>query len=347
MLMYAIILLILILIRKFMMGTKYKGKDVEDLISGKLFLIISYSNNDMIMKFIDYILKNNGVVILLLDSSNQESLKVNNSNLTKIKLNCLDLVEVDKILNLIKSQINKIDYYIHNTEYSISKETNKSLISNALIRYNNTVYFFTVMRILPLLDRGLGRVLHLSGDVYDYSSLLNIDNKQIVLKNVADIVNLSKSDSDDYSNSSLISIFTLQYLKNYTEREFDNILINSLNNGVDYTLLFSYIKSSSILNKLFSLFVVPLSPFFVRTSYWTTQSMLRFFFEKNDFELLNGGFYNSRLNVNNYGSILKTNKILYNLTIESIINEIKGLLNKDETESLYKYLNNYNNKKDD
>lgn len=217
---YFLILLIVIIglytVRRLQMGRKAIIN--KKLISDKVILIFSYKINDFIKNIISSLSLNNNCKIILI--SNEVSEKEHKSysshiQLTQMKIDLLNLEEVNSLLENIKSNLFRIDFLFFNRE-TFKFQSNRE---KDVIQYNNIVFFLILLKLFPILDRGDGRVVFNSGNEYERSELINISND-----------NLKKTFFKKRGEES-VDYEELEFLNNYNshkDNEFNKENINQL-----------------------------------------------------------------------------------------------------------------------
>lgn len=397
---YFLLLCLFILILLTYIKIKTSGnlaKINKEFLEKKLVIIITYHCDYKIKEIIKQLVNNHAGVILVSpnirmneDIAKELNIDINKMYdsksefkgvLTQIKLNTLDLQEINSLTEMLKKSFIKIDHIIYNSMEFIDNnyhtkinklkgKNNLKLKDIDIYSHNNISYLLLILKLMPFLDRGDGRIINIIGDTYNHSDILNklykknnlnyrLSNEEISLlqqnNEIYDslLVNfICDNLNNSYSNTCLISLLLLDFIKKYSYKYHENIIVMCANVGVEKFIFIKYLKYN-ILKTVFIAWVLPISFFFIRSGYWAAQTIIKLVGEFEFFELFNGGLYSKDCKVISITKYLnETYSSERAVIIKIIFNEIKDFFNAEEINKInqaieeFNIINNPCNKKD-
>lgn len=339
---------LLFYIRKKMFGSV--AQISEEIVKDKVFLIVTHNATSVIYMVINQLLSKGAAVVLIasnisMDDSNPEVKLQSMSNsrkFTQFRINTLNLESMNYFLKILIKQYARLDCLMFNSMEFLSKVSKDKSTLHPTFNHNCVCFMMLLIKLMPLLDRGDGKIVQIIGDTFKSSKIsekmknLSFNNRREVDFFKSTLIEQMVDDSETYSDSSFFNLIALKFIRQYSEALFENITCVQLIGGVDYNVFYKYLKTKWAYLLILP-FIIPLSYFFVKSPFWMSQPILKVLGERNYYEFLNGGLYDSHVRLK---SIIEDAKDINTKTIglQIIFGQMAKVFEEEEIGTLMKYV---------
>lgn len=147
----------------------------------------------------------------------------------------------------------------------------------------------------------------------------------------------SLSDYDNvYSDTCLLNLYLLKFLKEYVDIHFENITINAINPGIYISTFKEYLKLSYF-RILFLPLTLPFAYILLKNDYWIIQPIINLICGKQYIEIVNGGYYNKDCEFSRTCSSA-TNLMAKNIYVMFLFSNIKRFFEDEDNNKFIKTL---------